>query len=84
MGNTGSAISDAFNDVGKGFSQVFEQIETGVGAVGQSVGDLFYPDNPNRRKRVDQLQDDIKVMQNEFQSLKKTMYGAIASFPRRR
>lgn len=84
MGNTGSVISDAFDDIGKGFSVVSKQIETGVGAVGQSVGDLFYPDNPNRRKRVEQLQDDIKVMQNEFESLKKTLYDMLVHSSQRR
>lgn len=84
MGNTGSVISGAFDDIGKGFSVVSKQIETGVGAVGQSIGDLFYPDNPNRRKRIEQLQDDIKVMQNDFESLKKTMYDTLVALPQRR
>ena len=73
MGNTGSVISGGFDEIGKGVAQVAKQIETGIGAVGQSVGDLFYTDNPNRRARVEQLQNDINVMQNDFNSLKKSM-----------
>ncbi|CAG2001477.1 unnamed protein product [Fusarium graminearum] len=75
MGNAVSVVED----IGRGASEVVKQIETGVGAVGQSIGDVFYPDNPNRRDRVDQLQNDIKAMKNEFEGLKKTMEKQLRS-----
>lgn len=74
MGNAESVIDGVFKDVGDGFNEVGRRIEEGSGAVGRSIGDLFYPDNPKRRTRVDQLKNDIETMINEFNSIKRNMY----------
>lgn len=34
-----------------------------------SVGDLFYRDNPNRRRRADELSNNIAFLRTEFETL---------------
>jgi len=38
---------------------------------GNSIGDLFFPDNPNRRDRAQQLHDDTQSYCTEFQQMKQ-------------
>lgn len=75
MGNEMSKqVSDGFDDFAKGVEDVGKQISEGVGAVGQSIGDAFYYDNPSRRDRVEQLRNDINTFKAEFDELKKRAY----------
>lgn len=37
--------------------------------MGQGFSDLFYPDNPNRRARVDDMQHDMEALKEEFEAL---------------
>ncbi|KIM35078.1 hypothetical protein M413DRAFT_14751 [Hebeloma cylindrosporum] len=39
--------------------------------MGQSVSDLFYPDNPKRRNRAEQLREDILAYCNSYDEIKK-------------
>lgn len=78
----GNAIADTAEIVGEGVVEtakdVSEEMEgitsrllEGTGAVGRSVGDLFYPDNPRRRRRVDQLRTDIQTFQAQYEAARK-------------
>ncbi|KAK8022385.1 hypothetical protein PG993_013152 [Apiospora rasikravindrae] len=79
MGNDVSKqISDGLDDFARGVEDVGKQISEGVGAVGQSIGDTFYYDNPNRRDRVEQLRNDINTFKAEFDSLKKRADEVVA------
>ncbi|KAI0452154.1 hypothetical protein F5B21DRAFT_527280 [Xylaria acuta] len=39
-------------------------------SIGSGIGDIFWPDNPNRRNRAFQLQDDCQRAIEEFNNLK--------------
>jgi predicted lipoprotein len=39
--------------------------------MGQGISDIFYPDNPNRRNRAEQLSSDIKAYCNSYEEIKK-------------
>lgn len=39
-------------------------------SVGSGIGDLFYPDNPNRRDRCFQLERDCRNAIDEFNNTK--------------
>ncbi|KAK8112263.1 uncharacterized protein PG998_008720 [Apiospora kogelbergensis] len=79
MGNEVSKqVSDGFDDFAKGVEDVGKQISEGVGAVGQSIGDAFYYDNPSRRDRVEQLRNDINTFKAEFDELKKRADEVVA------
>jgi len=39
-----------------------------------TVGDLFFPDNPNRRCRAQELQQQILTFGEEFKELQATRY----------
>lgn len=41
-----------------------------MGNSGSTVSDLFYPDNPKRRRRAEELKGDSYVLQAEFNGLK--------------
>jgi hypothetical protein len=42
--------------------------------MGQGISDIFYPDNPNRRDRAEQLRNDIKTYCNSYEEIKKARY----------
>ena len=72
MGNNISKqITDGLDQFTAGVKEVGKQISDDIGATGQSIADTFYPDNPNRRTRADQLKNDIRTFQAEFDELKK-------------
>ena len=71
MGNDVSTlVAGNISDIAKGVDDINKQLTEGVGAVGQSIGDLFFFDNPHRRDRVDQLKQDINSFKAEFDDLK--------------
>jgi hypothetical protein len=39
--------------------------------MGQSISDIAYPDNPNRRARAEQLKSDIEAYGREYEDIKK-------------
>jgi hypothetical protein len=41
-----------------------------MGNSGSTISDLFYLDNPKRRRRAEELKGDIYVLQAEFSGLK--------------
>lgn len=38
------------------------------------MGDIFYPDNPKRRARAEELYNQIKIYEQEFKTLKAERY----------
>lgn len=42
--------------------------------MGNTVSDLFYPDNPNRRKRAEGLRQDILQFVEDFEREKQKKY----------
>jgi hypothetical protein len=42
--------------------------------MGQGISDMFYPDNPNRRNRAEQLREDILAYLNSYDEIKKARY----------
>ncbi|KAI1130866.1 hypothetical protein F5Y10DRAFT_262807 [Nemania abortiva] len=79
MGNhISKQISNSIHDFAAGAEEVSKQISEGVGAVGQSIGDAFFYDNPNRRDRVEQLRNDINTFISEFGSLKERADEVVA------
>lgn len=58
MGNQQSQLLDPASN-GTEFE---DKLETNVGVVGQSISDLFFPDNPNRRRRINQSYIDISLL----------------------
>ena len=59
--------------MGNGISVVEDLFKAPIKAVNETIGDLAFPDNPKRRARLEQLQDDIKTMKNEFEELQIAM-----------
>jgi hypothetical protein len=46
-----------------------------MGSDGKSmIGDLFFPDNPARRRRAEELRYDIYTMISLFEEQKRTRY----------
>jgi hypothetical protein len=45
-----------------------------MGNSGSTIGDIFFPDNPNRRRRAEQLKQQIEAFGNEFQQVKEARY----------
>lgn len=43
----------------------------------RAIGDIFYPDNPNRRNRFNELLAQIRTYETEFQALEKKKYAPI-------
>lgn len=41
-----------------------------MGNSGSTIGDIFFPDNPNRRARAEELKNQINVFAAEFKLLK--------------
>jgi hypothetical protein len=50
-----------------------------IGIMG-SLQSVFYPDNPNRRKRAQELADDCQYIQNEYDSAKKTLEDELGPY----
>lgn len=42
--------------------------------MGQGISDMFYPDNPNRRNRAEQLKENILAYLNAYDEIKKAVY----------
>lgn len=40
-----------------------------MGNGASSIGDLFFPDNPNRRRRAEELRNQINAFGEEFKQL---------------
>lgn len=43
---------------------------TTMGNSGSTIGDLFFPDNPSRRRRAEELKQQITLYGAEFHSLR--------------
>jgi hypothetical protein len=69
-----NGIEDAANAVKDGVEDVVDSIEDAGDAVGSSVADFFFPDNPKMRERCFQLERDIKNFDTDFGALKKELY----------
>lgn len=52
-----------------------------MGNSGSSIGDIFYPDNPNRRRRAEELRQDINDIVNQFQEQKQLRYIRTVPLP---
>ena len=42
--------------------------------MGNGISNIFYPDNPNRRARAEQLKTDIDSFCQEFKEVERSRY----------
>jgi hypothetical protein len=49
--------------------------------MGQNISDVFYPDNPNRRARANQLKSDIEAFCFEFNEVKASRQFTLQLIP---
>ncbi|KAK5064628.1 hypothetical protein LTR84_000462 [Exophiala bonariae] len=66
------------DDASKEFDNVSKNITEGAEHVGNSIGDLFYPDNPKRCARAQQLKDDIDSMKAELDTITADINKSLA------
>ncbi|KAK6351255.1 hypothetical protein TWF718_004425 [Orbilia javanica] len=70
----GRDAGDSFRESMPDLAEAEDGVERGmlepIVKATQTIGDLFYPDNPKRRQRLQQLQDDIAVMKTSVEELK--------------
>ena len=54
------------------------KLENGLGRIGTSIGDLFYPSNVKLRARAQQLEEDCKDLASRFEELKKELSATLS------
>ncbi|KAK6521019.1 hypothetical protein TWF506_001252 [Arthrobotrys conoides] len=69
-GNTGDSLRGSMPELADADESTERAFLEPIVKATQTVGDLFYPDNPKRRDRLEQLKSDIATMKDQVVELK--------------